>query len=432
MFVSEGLRRPLGEGKLTNILTVSPIEKTLEGKQWVYLTIDLKERVPYSIRQEGQKVLIDFNVTSLAEEVPPIIEKPVTVKKKDEKTPPKEQKIQEPSDLTKVAFSAREEEKFSGDRGKASPYTGHKVSLDFQDANIKSVFRLLAELSGTSIVCAPDIKGNITINMKSVPWDQALDTILAIQSLSKVQTGNVITVMTLEKVKKDEADRKTAKADQWKAEDERKEREKKLLIEKGKLRQINIEAKIEREANTQFARNLGVSWGYGYKDRWSGRDIGVMFGSSASGALTTFPNGMGFTNSNLAVNFPSVAAADVAAPAIGLITGSSKFILDAKLEALEGTGEGKIISLPKVTTMDGVKALIKQGQQVAYCNTRDGQRAPNRHVQGWRFSNWKSNPRSPLKERFLWKSMHLMIIRSGKGKWRETHRLIRAWLSQPW
>ena len=67
MLVPESLCRPLGEGELNNIISVTPSQQLIKGKQWVYLTIDIKKIVPYAIRQEGQNLFIDFNVSSLVE-----------------------------------------------------------------------------------------------------------------------------------------------------------------------------------------------------------------------------------------------------------------------------------------------------------------------------------------------------------------------------
>ena len=67
MLVPENLCRPLGEGELNNIISVTPSQQLIKGKQWVYLTIDIKKIVPYAIRQEGQNLLIDFNVSGLVE-----------------------------------------------------------------------------------------------------------------------------------------------------------------------------------------------------------------------------------------------------------------------------------------------------------------------------------------------------------------------------
>ncbi len=229
-------------------------------------------------------------------------------------------------------------------------YTGETVSLDFQDADIKSVFRLLSEVSGLSIVAGPNVKGDVTVHMKNVPWDQALDTVLEINGLGKKQAGRVITVLPVAVLKQ--------------VEEEQQEK----AVTQGKLKQVSIEAKIV-EVTTNFARELGIKWGYGYTGNWGERDYGVMIGTGASGALTSLPNGIGLTSSNVAVNFPSLTS--VTTPALGLVVGTSKFILDAQLSALEKSGDGKIISSPKVTTLDGVKATIKQGEEIPYTVTSD-------------------------------------------------------------
>ena len=365
MFVPEGLRRPLGGGKLTNIVSVSPIQKTFDGKQWVYLTIDLKKRVPYSIRQEGQKVLIDFNVASLTEAVTPTAEKPAYEVKGKEKV--SADLVKTPSLTDKEAKPAKVETE--GEREKPK-YTGHKISLDFQDANIKSVFRLLSELSGTSIVFSDDVKGNITVHMENVPWDQALDTILTIRGLGKRQEGNIVVVKTLERMKKEEADRKSLEEDQKKAEEFAKEAEQKLLEEKGKLRQVAIEAKII-EATDDFVRNLGVQWGGALYGRAGSYPSALTAGTNPDRSrLMTwgYPEGIGLkttdgkTIQSAGVNFPTI----LSSPTIGLVLGGASAVLEAQIAALEATNQGKIISSPKITTMDNVKATIKQGQDIPY------------------------------------------------------------------
>ena len=365
MLVPEGLRRPLGEGKLTNIIIVSPIQKTFEGKQCVYLTIVLKKLVPCSIRLEEQKVLIDFNVAGLTEAVTPTAEKPAYEVKGKEKV--SVDLVKTPSLADKEAKPAKVETEEEREKPK---YTGHKISLDFQDANIKSVFRLLSELSGISIVFSDDVKGNITVHMENVPWDQALDTILTIQGLGKRQEGKIVVVKTLERMKKEEADRKSLEEDQKKAEELAKEAEQKLLEEKGKLRQVAIEAKII-EATDDFVRNLGVQWGGALYGRAGSYPAAVAAGTNPdrSRVMTqSYPEGIGFqtpegkTIQSVGVNFPTV----LSSPTIGLVLGGASAVIEAQIAALEATNQGKIISSPKITTMDNVKATIKQGQDIPY------------------------------------------------------------------
>ncbi len=353
LFAPEGLRRPLGDGALANVVRVTPVQMSAEGRSWVLVTIELKQKVPYSVRQEGMNVLIDFNVTSLASASEPVTE-----------TKPSPQPAAPPSAMKETAKNAAMGA--TGDAGKnLKIYTGSRIFLDVQDADIKSVFRLLSEQGRVSIVSGDDVKGTVTVHLKDVPWDQALDTILDLKGLDKRQEGKIITVITLERKKKGEAERLAADDAQRKAEDEKKIREQKLNVEQGKLRQIAIEARIV-EVSTNFARELGIRWGYGYRDSWRGRDLGLLIGNSATGDLTSLPEGLGLTKSNVAVNFPSSLGAGLGAvaPGIGIIAGSSQFVLDAKLSALEATGNGRIISSPKVTTLENEKATIWQGKKV--------------------------------------------------------------------
>ena len=361
LFVPEGLRHPLTDPSFANVIRVTPEQKTAEGRSWVIATIDLKQKVPYSVRQEGMDVLIDFNVASMATAMEPVPEKPLPAP-----VPQPPALLQVPPVAEKAARPAREPvpgpATESGEWKKAAA-PGPRIFLDVQDADIKAVFRLLAEQGKVSIVSGDDVKGPVTLNLKDVPWEQALDTLLDLKGLDKKRDGNIITVITLDRKKKDEADRIAAQTALQKSDDDRKVRQQRLNVEEGRLRKIANEAKIV-EVTTSFARQLGIRWGYGYKDTWAGRDIGLLIGNSSSGTVTTLPTGIGLTGSNAAVNFPAVSGADVLTPGIGLVLGSSQFILDAKLSALETTGDGKVISAPKVTTLESEKAVIWQGKRV--------------------------------------------------------------------
>jgi type IV pilus assembly protein PilQ len=196
-----------------------------------------------------------------------------------------------------------------------------KISVDFQDADIRAVLRLLSEQSGRNIVVSPEVKGSLTISMKNVHWEQVLDTILSLNSLVKKETDNVITVMTFDKVKKDEADRRAAEENRIKAEEVLKETQKKIDAEKGKSRQIMIEAKIV-EATDTFTRNLGVQWGGQFSGTMgnSGYSYGLLGGTSAlSASLTKLTTGVALTSDALALNFAS--AAKSVSPTFGIVVG---------------------------------------------------------------------------------------------------------------
>lgn len=351
LFVPEGLRRPLGDSALSNIIRVTPIQKAADGRSWVLAQIDLKQKVPYSVRQEGLNVLIDFNVTSLPSTGGAAPAMAIPEAAPAAMTPPTETAAKAGNGAGKTAAA------------EAGKNAGPRIFLDVQEADIKAVFRLLAEQGKVSIVSGDEVKGNVTLHMKDVPWEQALQTLLDIKGLDQRREGDIITVITLDRKKKNEAERLSAEAAMLKAEDERKVREQKQNVEQGKLKQIVIESKIV-EVATNFSRELGIRWGTGYKGEVGGVDYGLAFGNSGTGTLTPIPggNGIGMTGSSVAVNFPTAAA--LTTPALGLVLGTSRLILDARLSALETTGDGKIIASPKVTTLENEKATIWQGKKI--------------------------------------------------------------------
>ena len=381
MFAPDNLRGSQGEGELVNIVRVQPLQQLINGKQFIYLTIDLKENVPYAIKQEGKNIFIDFNIASLVGKKP--VES-LAAKGKNKKAAAKKKDVEKISeDIETVSDDVQANEAAPVKKIIPKRSTDRLITLDFQDADIKSVLRLMAEYGNTSIISGEDVKGKVTLTIKNTPWEQALDSILDTQGLAKKQMGDVISVMTLERKKKDEADRKDAEKDQRIADDTRKERELKILSDKGKLRQILIEAKIV-EATESFVRNLGIQWGFvNQQPVGSLGNYGLgTYGGSNTSTLSTSPQTFSYppqipwtkigTTDPLmtaAVNFPSVMAAT---PTLGLVFGGAAGFIETQLSALEANGMGKIISSPKVVTMDGVPAVIKQGEEVPYVTPASG------------------------------------------------------------
>jgi len=337
--IDENVKRSLSDKKLDNIFRVSALQKDRDGQPWSYMTMDMRERVPYMIRKDGARVQIDFNVSGLSR------------------------------DSRSGGGETQEWDSFSGaNQGDPSK----RISIDFQDANIKSVFRLLAEAGGVNIVSGDDVKGTVTLSVKRVTWRQAFDTVVTLNSLGVHEEGNVLVVRTLERIRKDaDTDRAEAKKliDIAKAEEEA---EQKKLVKDGKLPQISIEAKIV-EVTKSGSKELGLLWNTGSaKGNWA----------HVSGNQAARPGGVsaGWMNplrqptdeppevAGIAVPFPGFA--DAVSPGVGVIYSTAHFMLQAKLEALETSGEGKIISSPRVTTLDNEKAKIGQGEEIPYV-TRD-------------------------------------------------------------
>jgi len=435
VFVPQDFPVPRGEGAVRNVLRVSPQQKVVEGKQWAYVTIDLKERVPHSVRQEGQSVLIDFNVAALTEPAATALQKsPAATAAATASTAPKDAA---PKDL-----AAKDKAVDNESATEPKNYAGQQVSIDFQDADIKGVLRLLADLAGVNIVSGDEVKGKVTISMKNVPWDQALDTILSITGLGKKQTGNVITVMTLDKIKKDEKDevdrqeiRRKAEAEQARpaAEplvtrvinvdytDAKKLTENLLdLLPKDKDGKIQGSVKVDEHSNSLIiqatrqdmarlfpiiekidkptaqilikanivettkdtARNLGIQWGGMWGQKIGNQGLYVTPGGSKGSAI---PPGSAFAGSyapmagttgiggqGYGVNFPA-AVTSTASSSLGLLFGTiGENVLDVQLSALQKNGKLNILSSPSITTLDNQPAFTENGEKVPFVTTEIG------------------------------------------------------------
>jgi type IV pilus assembly protein PilQ len=335
MYVPDDLQKKITEGDLKAIEGVYATQTKSGEKPVTAIKIVLKDALPHLVREVGNELIVDIDTVSMSQSF--------TMTKEVERI-----RATQPD-------ASKKEIKVEKKEGKV--YQGQKLTADFQDANIRSVFRLIAEVSGLNIVAGDDVRGNVTMRLNEVPWDQALETILDVQGLGTKAQGNVIVVMPADKIKK--AEEMRLKED----------------VSRGKLKQISIEAQII-EANESFIKQIGVQWGGGLWTTANGVTLGALGGSAGyatqtvgattTGATTiqqTFPNGVGFGNSNLAVNFPYTFSNT---PLLGVLAGGSNFVVSAQIHALESSSEGKIISSPKVTTLDNVKATIKQGEEVPY------------------------------------------------------------------
>ncbi|MDI6726740.1 MAG: secretin and TonB N-terminal domain-containing protein, partial [Smithellaceae bacterium] len=289
MYVPDHLRRPLGENVLGNIIRVVPQQVSHEGKQWVHLLVELKERAPYSVRRDGGNVLLDFHVAALADKVSPA---PTRARVDGKAVQPA---ITDPQRTLADEKLAKEPARREG------AAAAQLISLDFQEANIKSVLRLLSEMAGLNIVSGEDVKGPITVHLRNVSWEQALDVILDVSALSKRQTGNVITVMTMERMKKEEAERASLLEAQRRAEQDRKkaelEKEKeRLALEKERLEmEVRVQAEKERpvvklvEPSTDVFVDTDIRRVFqllAEESRKRGDMISIVAGDDVKGALT--------------------------------------------------------------------------------------------------------------------------------------------------
>ena len=347
------LQRPLGEGELDNLIRVVPAQKMEAGRQQAEIRIELSKAVPYRIGQEGPNIIIDFNVASL----------PVKTAAAG-RTAATREPVARPSagaGQKSVAITGAQQNAGKDKPMKARPaYLAQPISFEFQDAPIKGVLKTLADVAGVNIVYGDDVKGNLTISLNKIPWEQALDTVLAVNDMTRIQEGSdIIRVITKNKLSEQ----------QKKAEElEKKIQQKKVDL--GQLKQISIEAKI-LEANTGFVRKLGVQWGGAYANfariGQSSYPYGLMAGtnpstagSTALGTLVPVADGMGITSTGLATNLPTA----IASPTLGIVVGASNAIITAQIAASEQTQDVKLISTPHVVIMEGEEAIIKQGEEI--------------------------------------------------------------------
>ncbi|MFW5823441.1 MAG: type IV pilus secretin PilQ [Marinobacter sp.] len=304
-------------------------------------------------------------------------------------------------ELTEEEAEKRREEKF--------PYTGDKLSLNFQDIEVRSVLQLIADFTGLNLVASDTVSGSITLRLQNVPWDQALDLILKTKGLDKRQIGNVLLVAPAEEIAaRERLELETNKqvaelapvrleiiqVNYAKAADivGLIEQDEELISGRGfissddrtntisvretaekleeirrlvntwdiPVRQVSIEARIVR-AQTNVAESLGVRWGGGFYDD---EGSNTLFGSGS------IEGNEGVWNDQEVV-YPDALAVDLGVTdagassfAIGL--GGSDFLVDMELSALESDGKAEVVSQPRVVTADRKTAGIKSGEEIPY------------------------------------------------------------------
>lgn len=297
-------------------------------------------------------------------------------------------------------------------------YTGQKLSLNFQDIEVRAVLQLLADFTGLNLVASDSVRGNVTLRLQNVPWDQALDIILKTKGLDKRIEGNVMMVAPAEEIaarEKLELETKQQVADlaplrseilqvnYAKASDIAvllKAKENNFLTSRGSVtiddrtnvllvqdtaeklddiralvakldipvRQVLIESRVV-VADTTFQHALGVRFGI-TTDRETGGDV-VNYGGvtgNAAGANTLYNGGIPTQNNRFNVNLPAGDAGFGTFGTIGLALAKLPFgfLLDLELSAMEADGRGEVISSPRVLTSNQKEASIETGTEVPY------------------------------------------------------------------
>jgi type IV pilus assembly protein PilQ len=306
-------------------------------------------------------------------------------------------------------------------------YTGERLSLNFQNVEVRAVLQVIADFTGLNIITSDTVGGNLTLRLKDVPWDQALDIILQSKGLDMRKTGNVVWIAPRDELATREklaleaqaqiSDLEPVRTESFqlnyqKAADVQRllsDPSQRVLSKRGSavvdprtntlfvqdtparledvrrvlrkvdvaVRQVMIESRIV-EATDQFSRNLGAR--LGYRENPDGHNITnsltsprfTVGGTAQTIAPIAGQGGPGtvpaFDPNNLNVNLPvpGLAGANPGVFSFILFNNSRSRFLDMELSALQADGKGKIISSPRVITADQVEATIEQGTEIPY------------------------------------------------------------------
>jgi type IV pilus assembly protein PilQ len=404
--ISKALRRAIDASAFPSSVRMVTPYTVQEGKQQnVLFAVELKGPVPHTLRAEGRHVrlLVDngpFAEPGFSKEK---VQKPVVQS-------PAAAAAFTPAATAPAAASPEAQARPGRDAASADTlsrtaknnYRGQKISLVFDDADIRMILKLIGEVSETNIIAGDDVKGTITLRLVDVPWDQALDLVMEIKGLGQLREGNVVRILPQEKI------RSLRQAELTSVRDERQleplvtevisvsytslanikapvqdlltkdrgkvtedNRNKQLIVtdvpavirDVRRLvslldtpeRQVMIEARIV-EASSTFGRDLGVKWGISYQDDTGGAGDPSRANLGLGGGFLIAPptagNVMGSAGLGSGITFGRV--------------GIDSTVLDLRISALETSGYGKVVSTPRISTLNGGQATISQGTKIPY------------------------------------------------------------------
>ena len=407
--------------------------RTGEGR----VVIDLSDTsTGIDIRQQGQNIIVDFLKTALPDNLRRRLDvvdfatpvQTVSAFQQGENV----RMVIEPRGQwdhnayqTDTQFVVEVKPVSPSDQPQRGRYVGEKLSLNFQNVEVRAVLNVIADFTDLNVITSDSVAGNITLRLKDVPWDQALEIILQTRGLDSRKNGNVIWIAprdelaTREKLALEATaqinDLEQTRTEAFQINYQKAAEVQKLLSDKTQpilskrgsavvdartntlfvqdtpsrleevrklvakidvpVRQVMIEARIV-EASDTFSRNLGVR--LGYNDLTAGHPIGGSnMNFSAGGSLSDVGGHAAggvqggtpvFIPDSLNVNMPASGLNSFNPGAFSLILFNSAAtqFLNLEISALEADGKGKIISSPRVLTADQVEALIEQGTEIPY------------------------------------------------------------------
>ena len=373
-----------------------------EGK----VVIDLSSpNIPVDIRQQGKNLIVEFTKASL----PKNLERRLDVT--DFGTPIQKVETYTHGDSVKMTIEPKGQWEYSAYQtenrfvievrdeaankdktGAVKPnYKGEKLSLNFQSVEVRTVLQVIAEFTGLNIITSETVGGSLTLRLKDVPWDQALDIILQAKGLDQRKTGNVMWIAPRDELaakekaelesRKQISELEPTRTEYFQLKYHKAEYMKEILAdEKQKIlsprgsavisprtnqvivqdipskleqirdllskidipaRQVMIEARIV-EARDGFSRNLGVKWN-------------ALVAKDPDNRLSGGGD----------VNLPAAGATGT----VNLLLSGASGLLNLELSAMEADGNGKIISSPRLVTADQTEAIIEDGQEVPFSSS---------------------------------------------------------------
>ncbi|BBA70523.1 type IV pilus secretin PilQ [Geobacter sulfurreducens] len=386
------LQRHLDTGAFASVVQkVTPYQVKTKGRSDVKIQVLLRQSASYDVMRDGD--LLQMSIRNPEGFEPPVAQVPASPALQDgmaQAAVRQKEPSRETDPLAGVAQSG----------GTKKVYTGRRVTLEFSDADIRKIFQLIAEVSNLNFLVGDDVTGTISLKLVNVPWDQALDVILENKGLGMQRDGNIVQIrpkskiqtladeeQALKRAKERGMELKTEVFDinfaavgdivsQFNAvksergtisQDARTNRvivkdiepalaEMRILLKNLDLpeKQVLIEARIV-EATSTFTRDLGVQWGIHSND--SGADI-IRSVDAGFGGIVTPPPASGFP------------AATSSGGAVGIsFAKMGSLQVDLRLSAAAVAGLVKIVSTPKVVTLNNKAAKISQGQSIPYQTT---------------------------------------------------------------
>ena len=395
------------------VQSVHAYQVTVKGVPETRVLVKLNQPATWSLNQEGGTITLDI-FHEKQEQKADRLASPALISGAQAEPSPAAQPQPQPESLAQVvtlpspapppsdATVKRIQDAASAPPGAKKVYTGRKVTLEFVDADIRKIFQLIAEVSNLNILLGDDVTGTITIKLINVPWDQALDVILDSRGLGMRADGNIVLIKPKSKFKSADEEALEAKKSREKMLDlytrvfdvnfaqasdvvaqfrslgsgrsdssiTLDERTNKVIVTDIEAavtrmkrfldsidvpeRQVLIEARIV-EATTNFTQDLGIAWGIHYRDP-SASFLGINTLHSGFGGVVTPPNVTGTYGPGMATG-------------ISFGTLASTVNVDLRLSAAVITEKVKIISTPKVVTLNNKPAKITQGQMIPYQNT---------------------------------------------------------------